>query len=422
MAGKKKRSVSVSAHGVSRKPRKPLDHEASGGKHSEWERAFWRYSAVLSVMGVLYFVYNNHPYYLRPQFNPAGAVGWRQFYNFGFALWFFLGLPYVIVTRRRFGGVRMDLTDGAVHYLLLFRGVFYWIFEGCRWPRHIWSNRRMRITVLSLGVKAFFTPLMTIFMAEHAVRIKDMWFRNKGVALPTNDLLASLNAGGVDAWLNYLKETVPQLLPTFQGFLQSINVLGWSRRDFDWHTDFYYQLLFFVDCIWALTGYAAESRWLGNKTKSVEPTGFGWMVALMCYPPFNDVSGTYFPLGRNAGWQIITDPYVLGVFKILTLAAFTIYVWATLAFGPTFSNLTNRGIITRGPYAWIRHPAYACKNFAWWMEYLPYCAGGHNLLPLIIWNIIYGLRGWTEERHLSRDPAYREYKKKVRWAAIPGIF
>jgi len=32
------------------------------------------------------------------------------------------------------------------------------------------------------------------------------------------------------------------------------------------------------------------------------------------------------------------------------------------------------------------------------------------------------LRLFSEEKYLSQDPAYVEYKKKVRWRMIPGIF
>jgi len=31
----------------------------------------------------------------------------------------------------------------------------------------------------------------------------------------------------------------------------------------------------------------------------------------------------------------------------------------------------GRGIVARGPYALIRHPAYVCKNMAWWIGSLP---------------------------------------------------
>jgi len=404
---------------VKRKRRKPAGHKAVGKRVHEWERVLWRYVAVSSVLGVLALIYNLHPYYART--SPNFRDVWQPFFNSAARLWLVAGIPYVYVTRRGFGGTRMDLTDGAVHYLLFFRGIFYWVFEGCAWPRHIWRNRRMRITILSLGVKSFFTPLMACFMTEHWNNIWGMWFRHKGVTPLTPDAIKELNATGPLAWWNYMLDVVPKLLPTWQGFADGIS-RKWMLPDWRWGLDFYYQLLFFVDCIWALTGYAAESRWLGNKTKSVEPTGFGWMVALMCYPPFNDISGTLFPLNMDQSHSFHFSPETMLLLKGMTCASFTIYVWATLAFGPTFSNLTNRGIITRGPYAVIRHPAYTCKNFAWWLEYIPYMNHFHNLLPIIIWNIIYGLRAWTEERHLSRDPDYVAYKKKVKWVAIPGVF
>ena len=36
--------------------------------------------------------------------------------------------------------------------------------------------------------------------------------------------------------------------------------------------------------------------------------------------------------------------------------------------------------------------------------------------------ILYGIRAYTEERHLSQDPKYREYQEKVRWKFIPYVW
>ena len=51
-----------------------------------------------------------------------------------------------------------------------------------------------------------------------------------------------------------------------------------------------------------------------------------------------------------------------------------VYAWATVAFGFRFSNLTHRGILTHGPYAWTKHPAYLSKNLFWWFAVLPFLA------------------------------------------------
>ena len=48
-----------------------------------------------------------------------------------------------------------------------------------------------------------------------------------------------------------------------------------------------------------------------------------------------------------------------------------VYAWATLALGLRASNLTNRGIVTTGPYRWLRHPAYVAKNLSWWIGATP---------------------------------------------------
>ena len=36
-----------------------------------------------------------------------------------------------------------------------------------------------------------------------------------------------------------------------------------------------------------------------------------------------------------------------------------------------FSNLTYRGVLTNGPYAFTRHPAYLSKNLFWWCASMP---------------------------------------------------
>jgi protein-S-isoprenylcysteine O-methyltransferase Ste14 len=100
-------------------------------------------------------------------------------------------------------------------------------------------------------------------------------------------------------------------------------------------------------------------------------------------------------------------------------------------FGLRFSNLTHRGIISTGPYAYVRHPAYAAKNFSWWCVMFPvalYQAGAQKsaapllqVLGLVGLTFIYYMRARTEEKHLRKDPEYRAYMKKVPWRFIPGV-
>ena len=60
-----------------------------------------------------------------------------------------------------------------------------------------------------------------------------------------------------------------------------------------------------------------------------------------------------------------------------------VYAWATVAFGFRFSNLTHRGILTHGPYAWTKHPAYLSKNLFWWFSLLPFLVTNGNIVDVI---------------------------------------
>jgi steroid 5-alpha reductase family enzyme len=93
-----------------------------------------------------------------------------------------------------------------------------------------------------------------------------------------------------------------------------------------------------------------------------------------------------------------------------------IYAWATVAFGLRFSNLTDRGTLTHGPYAWTKHPAYVSKNLFWWLETLPFLVvtgssvdAIRNTVILAMVSAVYFWRAKTEERHMSNDPAYVAY-------------
>jgi protein-S-isoprenylcysteine O-methyltransferase Ste14 len=371
-------------------------------KKALWVRAGWRWLTVTTIFCVLWVLYNRHPYYLRPMFAP-----FRPVFNFGFGTWLALGLPYAYVTVRRFSNRMRDMRDPALHWMLIARGAWHGRV------RHLYRSRRVKTTILSLCVKLFYIPLMTVFFSEHTGNISRMWANRKHVPVFNNGTFAD--------WLVYVQTTGPKLIPSFSDVSALFHGAWWDLGNVRFFGDCFYQWIFFVDCGWALMGYCLESQWLKNKTRSVEPTALGWTAALMCYPPFNDVTGTYLPFDRSHTFLTVTNPYVLVVFQYLTLAAFTIYAAATVAFGFKFSNLTNRGITDKGPYRFIRHPAYVCKCFAWWLEELPHLSF-QTVLFLTGLNLVYALRAWTEERHLSQDPDYVAYKKKVPWVIIPGVY
>ena len=181
-----------------------------------------------------------------------------------------------------------------------------------------------------------------------------------------------------------------------------------------------FTLMFTIDTLVFSFGYAFEFKALKNVVKSVEPTFFGWFVAIICYPPFNSWVGNYIPWGANDYVQFWSPTWTI-IMRGGVIFLLIIYVWATVALGPKASNLTNRGIVSRFPYSIIRHPAYISKNLIWWLTLLPVISLPFAL-GMLFWTVIYFFRAITEERHLSQDPDYIQYKKKVKYKFIPFIY
>ncbi|MGK6320890.1 methyltransferase family protein [Sphingomonas sp. DT-204] len=192
--------------------------------------------------------------------------------------------------------------------------------------------------------------------------------------------------------------------------------------------------MFVVDVAFATVGYILTFRALDSHIRSATPLAAGWTAALICYPPFV-LMADGGPLDYHPG----TSDYVhwLGGHPMLTaIVAFVlvgltaVYAWATVAFGLRFSNLTHRGILTHGPYAFSRHPAYLSKNLFWLISTMPILAttgswvdAVRNTALMLGVAGVYYWRAKTEEQHLGMDPAYREYSEWMeRNALVPRLF
>ena len=202
-----------------------------------------------------------------------------------------------------------------------------------------------------------------------------------------------------------------------------------------------FQLILFVDTFLFTLGYIVETPALRNRIRSVDPTFFGWAICLACYPPFNDFTSRFLEWQSSDFPQFGSLPLDISqtaknwlhvVANVALLLSLAIYSWASVALGFKASNLTNRGIVSHGPYSVVRHPAYAAKNLAWWIGALPglYLIfssgnlrhGAYALLALCGWTAIYALRAITEERHLLMGGnGYAEYMARVRWRFIPRV-
>ena len=184
--------------------------------------------------------------------------------------------------------------------------------------------------------------------------------------------------------------------------------------------NFLIALMFTIDMTMATVGYILTMKPLDAHIRSAMPYASGWVAALICYPPF-----VLMDAGRPLDYHVATSdwthwlsahPALLWIDGTMLVLLTGVYAWATVAFGLRFSNLTHRGILTHGPYAWMRHPAYVSKNLFWWLSTLPFLVTTGSAIDAIrntaIMAAVSGVYYWrakTEERHLRSDIDYRRY-------------
>ncbi|MDF8332558.1 methyltransferase family protein [Novosphingobium cyanobacteriorum] len=206
------------------------------------------------------------------------------------------------------------------------------------------------------------------------------------------------------------------------GFLAMVN-MDWSQVPF--HPvaigDATIQFMFMVDVQIAMVGYLLTMKPLDAQIRTANPFLGGWVSALICYPPFILMGdGAVLDYHQNtAEWNVWLQDYtpLLWVWAVLLVVLTGIYAWATVAFGLRFSNLTYRGVLTNGPYAYTRHPAYLSKNTYWWLATMPFLATSGSLVDVVRNTVTLGLvsavyywRARTEEKHLlGEDAKYRAY-------------
>lgn len=97
-------------------------------------------------------------------------------------------------------------------------------------------------------------------------------------------------------------------------------------------------------------------------------------------------------------------------------------LWAFLTLGRSFSIApADRGLVRHGPYAWIRHPAYAGE-----LVLMTACclAAGTTwslaplvlAIPAIVWRI------QVEEQLLAESGVYDAYAADAPWRIVPGVW
>jgi protein-S-isoprenylcysteine O-methyltransferase Ste14 len=120
------------------------------------------------------------------------------------------------------------------------------------------------------------------------------------------------------------------------------------------------------------------------------------------------------PTGYHPAWGVAVGLWV----QVLGLL---LWAWAFSRLARSYGIVpADRGLVTGGPYAFVRHPLYTA-----------YIVGGIGYLiqSLSVWNVLIDVVavGWqlvrinAEERHLEGSD-YAAYRTRVRWRLCPGLW
>jgi protein-S-isoprenylcysteine O-methyltransferase Ste14 len=120
------------------------------------------------------------------------------------------------------------------------------------------------------------------------------------------------------------------------------------------------------------------------------------------------------PVGASSGGLALAG-VALELFGIALTQIARVYM------GRSFGVLpANRGVVSKGPFSLIRHPIY----FGWLVLSIGYAMSyptARNILlilvtlPFMVWRIE------QEETHLSEDPEYCAYERRVWFRLWPGV-
>jgi protein-S-isoprenylcysteine O-methyltransferase Ste14 len=146
---------------------------------------------------------------------------------------------------------------------------------------------------------------------------------------------------------------------------------------------------------------------------------------IMTFTSVGFLAGLVVPgLDRRYGWSAV--PLAIEILGNL-MGVVGFYLIYRVYKENTFASATielaqDQKVISTGPYAVVRHPMYAGGLL--YLLGAPLALGSYwglipfaVMAPCLIWRLV------DEEDFLARNlPGYDEYRKKVRWRLIPGVF
>ncbi len=120
------------------------------------------------------------------------------------------------------------------------------------------------------------------------------------------------------------------------------------------------------------------------------------------------------PTNLSTG-ALATTGLILELFGVALTQVARIYMGRSFGLLPA-----NRGIVSKGPFRWVRHPIY----LGWLVLSIGYATSYLNDRNVILILVTLAFMIWRidqEETHLSADPEYRSYMDRVGYRLLPGL-
>jgi protein-S-isoprenylcysteine O-methyltransferase Ste14 len=162
--------------------------------------------------------------------------------------------------------------------------------------------------------------------------------------------------------------------------------------------------------------FALQQAWVAavfltrRSPRTVSRRGLDWVAAYAGW----FTSFLVRPAGQHFAWGVAVGFWV-------QVAGLLLWGWAFWKLGRSYGIIAaNRGLVTGGPYAVVRHPLYSAYMLGG-IGYLMQSFSAWNMAVDTVAVCFQLLRIRAEERHLS-SPEYAAYRTRVRWRLCPGVW
>lgn len=164
--------------------------------------------------------------------------------------------------------------------------------------------------------------------------------------------------------------------------------------------------VFFLEQMWVVIAYLIRRPALATSRRMRD-----WLLAFG-----GTFGGVLFrPDGAHPQWGLTAGLAVQVCGLAICIASF-------LALGRSFGFVAaHRGLVTRGPYAIVRHPIYA-SYLMLQTGYLLQSISIRNAMVLVFVSCCNVGRAMAEDRMLATNDQYDAYRTRVRWRLVPGVW